>query len=469
MFRNATLNLLFMILGYTLRRLDQFKLKLKKFLCIVEEKNSVIPTQYLQEFLEDIDTSTDEGRFEDVLNTIRKSCTALRCSKELEMEKVHLPDIDRRVQKIGRLIYLQNCNSESRSLRQSNNINIIVATEVYSSGGHSSVIDDIARYLKYPSILILTDIFDNYSSGQLSLEDCKSFTETITSVVIPKMSLCSKIQTLQEFLCKINPRNIWMVAHHEDVVCYAACNDSLNSKLIYLHHCDYNPTLGATTKSYIHVDLMEMDRAMCIDANVKNPLLLPLYVSKPPSSKKIYSQELNGSATSGRQNKFVFEGDLAYPAIVAEIINKTNRIHYHIGDLSQQQLNSIKTHLEENLLNPDLFQYVGRVESVAKALVDLKVSTYITSAPIPGGKTFVEALAANVAILSYVDKSNEKLLYRYHAKSQPHGVLTWNSVDDLGNKLATIDIQKQLKISALLYEENYSQSAFKKKLLKLEE
>ena len=262
-----------------------------------------------------------------------------------------------------------------------------------------------------------------------------------------------------------SPSNIWIAAHHEDVVSYAACRqfDYIFPKMIFLHHCNYSPTLGATRQDYIHVDLMRSDFEMCRDTGMVRPMLLPLHVESPEGLQPIEAacrHKKFKTATSTRSNKLLFKGPLAYQKIVSSVISVTQSKHYHIGDLSAQQVEIIQNKLKAEGLDHLNFVHVGIVKSVSKALLDLGVDIYISSAPTVGGKTLIEALAAGIPVLSYANPLSDLIIDRYQARFLDKEIGSWSSLDELQMRLQEFDLEESSNKARSLYNKKYSREAF---------
>ena len=420
---------------------------------------SIISPDELREVLEKAESMISKGEDENALRVIFEACFALRSSQELAMQKVHMPCLDQLIERIG-LNITSTLNCQLEALAEKKDLDIIVATEVYSTGGHTRVIEDIVKYGKGSFLVVLTDLFGHYSSGRLRLAGCNVLCESASIVQLPNVNFVGKIINLYHLLWDLSPRNIWLLAHHEDVVAYSACNSSLKSRTIYVHHCDANPTLGATIKSYEHVDILSPAFEMCKNSNLINPKFLPLFASPPSRVNSLKSHIQTSTATSGRSNKFSFEGELAYPEIVARVIQSTQKTHLHIGYLESTQVELIEKSLKQRGLEPNLFKYIGPVQSVSQALVDHQVDVYITSAPEGGGKALIEALSAKIAILVYVNEQNDRLVDRYHKENLPSVFKTWSNIDQLCQGLKNLDVGFQAAQCLKFYEDNHSLDAF---------
>ena len=421
--------------------------------------SSVVSSDELREVLEKGESMLSQGDYEDALRVVFEACFALRSSQELAMNKVHLPSLDQLIARIG-LSLTSDLDYQLQASAEKQDLDIIVATEIYSTGGHTRVIEDIINYGEGRFLLVLTDLFGNYSSGRLNLAGCNALCESASIVVLPNISFAGKVRDLHRFLRDLAPRNVWLLAHHEDVVAYSACNSSLGSRFIYVHHCDANPTLGATIKSYDHVDILAPAFEMCRDSSLIAPKFLPLFASPPSHTNSLKSHIQTSTATSGRSNKFRFEGELAYPEIVARVILSTQKPHLHIGYLESAHIECIETALNQRGIEPGLFKYVGPVQSVSQALVDHQVDVYITSAPEGGGKALVEALSAKIAVLVYVNEHNDRLVDRYHKDNLPDIFKAWSNIDQLCIGLKNLNVGLQAAQCSEFYEANHSLDAF---------
>lgn len=395
--------------------------------------------------LESINKIILEGDYESALNTIFVLCSNLVNESGFKFKYVHIPELDQSVQEIGKCVYKQQF-SNLTTQEGEHAVNLIIATELYQVGGHTRVLEDIVSVARKPTVVVLTDIFDRYATGQLVLGSVFNNLNRASVIVIPKMRMLDKLKNLFNLIRFLKPNTLGILAHHQDVVAFSACNDLIKTQQVFVHHADHNPTLGATMKHYVHMDLTLGNQRFCVNSGVTNTVYLPLF-----GKKRFRSSGKNGqfsTAMSGTFNKFTTEGDFAYTKIVKTILKKINGQHYHIGPIPDDYLKIICSDLIESGIDPSRFRYLGVVDSLSDTLFNNNIDVYLTSAPVGGGKAYVEALGCGIAIIRFkkffdgLTTSNYNEEYSY---SPDH--LSWETLDELDHALSHIDLSLEFEKS----------------------
>lgn len=403
------------------------------------------------------------GNHEEALRAVFHLCSKLVAMPELRMNKVHAPDLDRIIQNIGEAITKDITQEDLGSSIENGSLpSIIIATEIYKTGGHTRVIRDIAENIEGSAILVLTDLFGKYSSGSLSIEGIIDAFPKLAVVVMPRQPLTAKIHNLTQLILTTRARNIIIAAHHQDVVAYACCNKYLKKKQIYIHHADHNPTLGATVRHYIHTDLIPGIKRMCETNLSASCQLLPL------TAQHIGNYQVPdnwATATAGSFEKFTVTGEMSYPNFIQKIIATTGKPHYHFGPIPEDALSLVRENLAKHNFCLNTFIHVPYVPTLSEALRRHPIGVYITSAPITGFKALVEALAAGIPILSYSNNSNQcstvdHYLNCHHYKS----LISWSTIRELQESLESLDLNQASSASTDIYRLHHSKNVFREAL-----
>ncbi len=415
-----------------------------------------------------IDNLIDDQRYEDSLDLIYRIMIALVSNVNFKNIFNHVPQLDSLVQKIGLIIFNSTGLSGNLFYNNFNNINIFLASEIYSTGGHTRLIEDLTKSTSSKNILILTDVFDRYSSGQLSIE---SLADKINApiIILPKGSKVSKIINLLHIFSNLNVKSINIIAHHQDVVTYAACNAEIEIPQYYYHHADHNPTLGATIAHFHHYDLFLSSQFLCANSGFIKPLYLPLTSSC--RFKKNYAKveeekfDILNTATSGTANKFTFDdSEVNYCKIVMNILKNTTGNHFHIGPLSEENISKIEKLLISNNIEKSRFKYLGVVDNIQDAVIINAVNVYITSAPIGGGKAFIDVLGVGIPIFVYRDnnlKYSQEInpvvsdMYNYNSD-----IIRWSNISELTEKLKTTNFKAYAESLKNFYNSFHSEEKF---------
>jgi len=376
-------------------------------------------------------------------------------SPELEMRYNHLPDLDAVVQQVGREV-MRDLNLESRPTSET--VNVFIASEVDEVGGHTRNIVDLIRNSRRRSLVILTDLFDRYAEGTHQLGKVAHWLGAAVCV-LPKMSLIDKTRNLMRILNSLDMAAVGILAHHEDVVAYAACNDLLDVPQVFIHHADHNPTLGATISHYTHVDMFPGNLAMCNDAGYVSPDYMPVLAARRFIDCRA-GLPLN-TGTVGRFSKFTVDGPLNYADIVVGVLNATGAKHVHIGTIPDDYLRYLEGRLIAYGIDPARFVYLGNVDDIQSALVEQQVQAYISSAPVGGGKSYVEVLALGMPVLLYCGANSDKRIIAHYSDVSSYGDHPrWSSIEELILNLNRLDVEQECLRSRHIYVERFSESDF---------
>ena len=296
---------------------------------------------------------------------------------------------------------------------------MVIATELYQSGGHSRIALDILRESPSP-ILVLTDLFSSYNRRGESLDWVKEALPGITIAVLPRVNLWEKCRALHTLVREMNPQNVLFLQHHQDPIPFVATLNH-SARKILVHHIDYQPSLGCTLEGIRHVDLHEEATENCA-FHLNHPCqMLPLYA---PDQGVIAQTNCPSVIMCADERK------LAMP-IFRDIVTTTlGVIHgrfYHAGVIPQGWVEEIQS------VVGDRFVPMGRVKNLWTVIKTLDVFAAIGPAPIGANLTAIEYQGAGLGVIYYKPKAmsiaNVESIYGYRNWG-------WSTLEELAEKVA---------------------------------
>ena len=320
------------------------------------------------------------------------------------------PLLDELNQKIGKEI----CNTQNPTLynyKPQKNVEVYIVTQLYTSGGHTAVIEDLIQAQPTKKhIILLTDIFDFKQKDSIK----KRFEDSSAMLIwAPPISLTEKVNWLREQIHHFSPQRLSILAHHQDSVAIAALQPDLPSECFFWHLADHHLCLGVHIPHFIHIDSHPMGFYNCCNKlGIKNNLYLPIVTkdlgTRPEKSPFLSDGKLI-TCSSGSANKFETPYLYQYVEIIPQVLKKTEGKHIHIGPLSQKSLDLIHNGLKYLSRPKESFIHIPWVQSVWKSLIEQKVDLYITSFPLGGGKAGIEAMGSGIPIAVHSNYKSQLL------------------------------------------------------------
>jgi hypothetical protein len=400
-------------------------------------------------YLTEVEKSFNEGKISETIGLIVKAVDEIIKKDDALGKHFYLNEFDNLLVAIAEKIKIKFPKYISQFNSTNNSQALILATEIYSAGGHTNVIKDIVEL--YPQTdIILSDLFGRYQKNKWI-----DFTKLIplhTSVLIlPNEDVLKKILRLANHIKKFSGP-VFLFNHQHDVAILIAALLSESKNIYFVHHADYSPCLGCTIENFIHIDLFKDKFAKCSNSLNSRLKLIPLAVKDLGLKPSIECSELN-TVTSGSFNKYLKTGDLSYKNIVEKILKTINGKHYHIGKIDNDYLFELKSHLESTGIDFNRFLYVESVPSLWEALKSINAAIYIASAPINGGRTEIEAQGCGYPIISFKDETKPVLEYSLHSPT----TLYYSNLDELGLRIneSVERIHQLSESSRSFYLENF--------------
>ena len=416
------------------------------------------PSIHVQDTEERVAGALERGHLAEALDIVIRGVDALVSRPELVGRALFVPLLDQMVCEIGeRLVD----SVAPQTLRAGTHHQLVLATETYATGGHSRIVEDLCRHLPHP-VIVLTDLFGRVGSGALPVEHLRRAAGDTPVWVLPPGTAIAKTIDLMRTVVRLRPQSIWMLTHHQDAIgCAALSPRRFAVPRVFIHHADHNPSLGCTIDALHHVDMVRQTANTCAAALQRGTGYLPLHVhdlgARPQSRRAI---EQASVVTCGAPQKYARSGPLAYPAIVAAVLDTVGGPMHHIGPLPEDAVADVRAHLVRCGIAPERFRHLGAVPSLWQCLRELDADAYMTSAPLGGGRAAIEAQGCGMPIVYFDPRdSGQPLLARDVYNPSAHG---WSTPADLAVALraALADAPAQSAASRAFYEAGFSSAAF---------
>lgn len=379
-----------------------------------------------------LDSLIDLTRYDDALLLICQEVNQLVTSKNLRGKGLYLPEVDSYITKIIDRVKAPNtANNRSDSFSDKT---IIMATELYESGGHTGIIESIIKTNPSKFVICLTDLFSRCQFGGYGIP--LKIQQNSSSVILsPPGTVLEKINFIAKILSSENPKAIFHFGHHQDCIGYAAVElANKNNKSVIFHHCDHDPSIGATFKHAAHCDFTPEVSKYC-KAFHENLLYFPIVSAKPSHTRSPHADKEICFATSGADNKF--QGDIDgihYPDIILKLLTHFPYSRMlHIGPIEKETLDGIHSVISQVSGVRDRFLNIGQVSSVSEALLSHSATIYLSSFPLHGGRATSEAQSIGLPVL-FFDNGNGKPLESWNSVYANQS-LSWNSLDELVKKV----------------------------------
>jgi hypothetical protein len=341
------------------------------------------------------------------------------------------------------------------------NILVHVATEVSSTGGHTRVIEDVVAALpEYRHILIITALN--------SLEAFPSLRPRFDELGIDVRPLQSlgRAQKVRELSCMIDglaPRAVFLFVHHYDAIAALGVAGHAAPRVLFMHHADHQPSLGASRTDYVHIDLTPACHRVCSRRPQLAASLINLTAADVGTVQLGEHRPIIG-ATCGSPHKYEGSSDFSYAELLAALFDSGVGQILHIGEVPARQKDQIRAEIAANGQESSRLIFLPNTPSLAVKLIEVCPDFYLTSHPVGGGRSTVEAMSVGLPILYVCAASTAPLL------NADMTFATSVRLSTLGETRAAVrrleSERKSLgKRSRAVYENHYSRAAFREALL----
>lgn len=343
------------------------------------------------------------GKFGDALDAVRQFVEFVVNDSRSTAKVFASADIDRLCRYIGEAVLPAADASPARS---ANGIGtVVLATELVKAGGHVELLKDIIRLQLFngPLNIILTDILLRADDDIITEF---SITHGVNVEVIQGSTTNERYLRLIDRLRSLAPATLVLLTYNQDSVGISAALSNVADKVVFIHHGDHHLSLGVTCEEFIHIDPSNIGYFHCKDElGIKNNRYWPLTVNCNSVESRVLPFLADGrlvTCTSGRPEKFDASHYLYdYIELIPRLLTVTGGRHIHIGSLTAGMENRLQRGFVAAGVDPACFTHVVWVPSIAKALVEYNVDIYISSFPLGGGKSCVEAMAAGIPLLMH--------------------------------------------------------------------
>ncbi len=349
---------------------------------------------------------------------------------------------------------------------QTNTI-VHVATEVYTLGGHTRIIEDIARAMPdRRHILIMTDMLGSFAEGRMQLGALEERFNSLNIEVmwLPKGEILSRAIMLSTMIANIAPGVVFVNLHPYDTIGYAGISGKSAPRVLFLHHADHYPALGSMRHDYEHIDLTNVCHSICRSSELENPKLLPMTVSDHGVADVNWDGPLV-AAVSGTHIKFFGDTGGRYSQLAAALLSSGVQTIHHIGSVIPELENEIRQELRQANIEQNRYVFHGGVPNLAAKLKEIAPNFVLNSHPQGGGKAIIESISLGLPVMYY--SPPEKLAI--FGGGEIGACAVFSRLEDAGNAVRTIQEKGQEtgRANRALYEKNHSPEVFRKFLLDL--
>jgi hypothetical protein len=337
-----------------------------------------------------------------------------------------------------------------------------VATEIYPTGGHTRVIEDIAASLpEYRHVLIVTGMHEAHPD----LACLKPrFDELSLSVrLLSASSRAEKATELSSLISALSPQAVMLLAHAEDSIANATVVGHSARRVLLLHLNDHRPSLGASRVDYTHIDMTPACHRICASRPHPRASLLNLTVKDIGTVQLVDRHPLIG-ATCGAPYKYAGSTEFSYAQLLAVLFSAGVGQILHIGEMPEVQKNQIRTEITTNGQDARRVIFLPNTPSLAAKLLEISPDLYLISHPVGSGKATLEALSVGLPTLHALPASTVPLLSLDMSFGTSVTISTLEQIPAAVRRLKT-EKGTLAKRSRAVYEKHYSPAAFREGLL----
>jgi hypothetical protein len=339
---------------------------------------------------------------------------------------------------------------------------IHVATQVYPTGGHTRVIEDVAALLPdYRHELIITSM---HSAEPHLVSLRPRFDELGLNVhLLHAASPVERAKELSSLIGALGAETVLLLAHPDDLVANVGVARHSAPRVLFMHHADHRPSLGASRTDYAHVDLTPGCHRVCRSLSHLQASLLNL-TAKDIGTVHITDRLPIFGVTCGSPQKYEGSSEFTYAQLLAALFSAGVDRILHIGDMPTLRRDQIRTDIAAAGQDRDRVLFLPNTPSLAAKLVEISPDFYLTSHPLGSGKAAVEAMSVGLPIMYVCPASTPPLLNpdMTFATSVPVSAL-----EQIPEAVHRLEREKDslAKRSRAIYDKHYSEMAFREGLL----
>jgi hypothetical protein len=378
-------------------------------------------------------------------------------SESLRGRALFIPELDELARKASLILAPYRNPSTNPKLL------VHVATIVYQTGGHTRIIEDIAATLPdYRHVLVITGMHKSHPT----LASLKPrFDELGLNVhLLQSLSWTEKAKELSSLIAALGPQAVLLLAHQDDSIAYVGVAEHAAPRVLFLHHADHQPSLGAYRLDYTHVDLTPACHSVCASQPRLHASLLNLTVKDIGTVQLVERHPIIG-VTCGSPHKYAGSSEFSYAQLLAALLSGGVDRVLHIGDMPASQKDQICADIVASGQDAARVVFLGDSPSLAAKLVEISPDFYLTSHPVGGGRATVEALSVGLPILRVCPPSTLPLMGAADMTFNTSVLVT--ALEQIPAAIHRLETEKSTlaKRSREIYEKHYSPSAFREGLL----
>lgn len=317
---------------------------------------------------------------------------------------------------------------------------IYLATELYSTGGHTRAINDIIRSQPQKEhLILLTNLHERFNKNEIEKSVAHIFSTDAEIQVAPE-GFGNKFLWIIKILQEINPEKLFLFNHHYDSIAVAAAIKGFAQEIFYYHHCDHNLALGVFLKNAHHVDCSNININICKNyLGIKNPKYWPL-TAEDKGARENFSFLKTGeliTCSHGGEQKFSNFGNFNYFEGIIKRLKARSGIHEHIGPLSELTKEAFMTAIRNAQIEPSRVKIIGPVPDLWNYLKSSNIDLVIASFPEHGGRGAVETMGVGMPMLVH-DSSISPLLSSKNFVYQ--GAYGWSDWEDFVRVIRDVQV-----------------------------
>ena len=336
-------------------------------------------------------------------------------------------------------------------------LTLYIATDLFfGRGGHTPLLLDLIKVDQSAQReLILTKTGSAPNSQAFSDQLFNALPAGVKASELQANSLLQKVLILRSYIHARKPRRLILVTHQHDVVAYCAITRRSAEQILYIHHAD-TFTLGLYIPWYTVVGTNIFGVKAVVEMTGRAMFCWPVASEDHgvrPWPAWGSGQQLN-TCSHGTARKFD-SGDsaLSYADIVLMRLRLHEGLHFHIGEMSEEQRQAMAKAISEAGLDTARFIYVGTVPILWKYLQSSNIHLCISSFPVCSPRGLIETKGCGIPILIFEDVTNPTRSSRHYGYP---GCLTWRNINELENVL------QQLTPTALEAQSQRARTSFEK-------
>ncbi len=351
-----------------------------------------------------------------------------------------------------------------------------VASLLYTIGGHTRVIEDMARVLpEYRHILVVTDLYSLYENARRTGKPVEEpilgrFDQFPMEVMFVRgSSFTEKAANLMEMIAAIAPRAISLMVHPEDGIAYSAVCGESAPKVIFVHHTDHSPGLGATRADYMHIDTSPECHKTCI-RSISHARSDYFGVATRDYGVVQPRNDLGSGrgltvVTCGSWPKYIDRpGVFTYRELLVALFKGGVQQVTHISNIPEVEQTRLRQFLSASGIEPERLQFVLCVPVLAEALLELSPDFYLDAHPVYSGRAVTEAMSVGLPVMMTAPPDGTTAV---HVDMSGGHAVKIESLKDVAVGVQTIRARhREMSVTMRTqYELRYSETHYRNKLL----